>query len=194
MEGKQILSLAALVLFFSSSLFSQSLAEIARKERERRASLKGKKGIVVTNAELAKLKKKAALSIKEPAYEEKKEELEAQEAVPLAENALPEDHAQPVQPTPGQTSGNPPSGLEELQEKYNKAKEYVELLTLKMGALWQQYYGLENTTSREAIQLAISETFLKLEKAQEEETSAQQELENYLRQAKKEASSPIWIK
>ena len=44
------------LLLLNSMLQSQSLAEIASKERERRAALKGKPAVVVTNAELGMVK------------------------------------------------------------------------------------------------------------------------------------------
>jgi hypothetical protein len=78
--------------------------------------------------------------------------------------------------------------------KGKKAKEYVELLTLKMGALWQEYYGLDATASKEPVQQAISETFIKLEQTQEEEGRAWLELERLLGQAKKDSVPSIWIR
>jgi hypothetical protein len=35
-----------------------------------------------------------------------------------------------------------------LEEAWKKAKEYVELLTLKMNALWQQFYGLSDVQNK----------------------------------------------
>jgi hypothetical protein len=70
----------------------------------------------------------------------------------------------------------------------------VELLTLKMSSLWQEYYALDNMTTRDSIQQSISETFIKLEKAQEEEVKARQELEKFLGRQKQESTSPIWIR
>jgi hypothetical protein len=161
-------------LLLSSFLLSQSLTEIAKKERERRASLKGKKVTVVTNADLAKLKKKPALEI------------------PPA----------PAEPTPQATAPStpPPAGdrnptmLQEHQQRWDKAKEYVELLTLKMGALWQEFNGLRDAKSKEAVQQAIGETFAKLQTAQEEEARARQEFEKFLGETKKESATTIWFK
>ena len=63
MRFKKI-SVLFLALFFSASfLSSQSLVEIAKKEKERRESLKEKKVMVVTNQDLRKVKKKTALSV-----------------------------------------------------------------------------------------------------------------------------------
>jgi hypothetical protein len=190
MSAKRAISLLCLPVLLSSFLFSQSLAEIAKKERERRASLKGKKAVVVTNADLAKLKKKPALEVPAaPMATESEETKPAEPAAPAAAESpnLPLPGGQPVQ-SAAQAS------LADLQARWEKAREYVELLTLKMGALWQEFYSLDGMTSREAIQLAISETFIKLEKAQEDEAKARGELEAFINQQKKESTPSIWIR
>jgi hypothetical protein len=190
MWAKRLIGLALLAAALSSLLFPQSLAEIAQKERERRAALKDKKATVVTNASLAKLKKKPALETPpappSPVVEE-----------PASPEAKPEAADEPQEPAEGALSApekQGPPDLKALQERFDKAKEYVELLTLKMGALWQQFYGLEDMTTKDAIQQSIAETFLKLQNAQEEETRARQALEKFLGQQKKEPVSSIWIR
>ncbi len=191
MRPKKIIVVLFLPLFLSSFLCSQTLAEIAAKERERRASLKDKKARVVTNADLVKLKKKPALEV--PATEEPP--VKEEQAVPPPAPPAPAQESQP-EPSLGKPAPEEKSRgtLQELQQNWEKAKEYVELLTLKMGALWQQYNSLDAPSSKEAVQLAISETFIKLENAQEEEAKARQALEKFLGQAKKETLPQIWIK
>lgn len=49
-----------------SFLQSQSLVDIAKKEKERRESLKGRKAIVVTNEDIANIKKTPAIQLREP--------------------------------------------------------------------------------------------------------------------------------
>jgi hypothetical protein len=190
MSARRLIALAFLAALLSSLLFPQSLAEIAQKERERRAALKGKKGAVVTNATLAKLKKKPALETPAAPPAPAVEESASSEPVP-APAAGPQGPA--AEPLPAVENPAPPN-LKALQEKWEKAKEYVELLTLKMGSLWQQFYNLQDMTTKDAVQQSIAETFIKLQKAQEEETLARQELEKFLGRQKKEAISPIWIR
>jgi len=172
---------------------SQTLAEIAKKERERRESLKGKKGIVVTNADLAKLKKKPALEIPPAEPEQGTEGQSSEETAPGSPPQAPEPVVPPALAGAPSGSQNEVS-LKALQERWEKAKEYVELLTLKMGALWQEFSSLDNPSAREAIRLAIAETFLKLQNAQEEEAKARQELEKLLGQIKKDSVPSLWIR
>ncbi len=195
MRAKRIAAVFLLSFFIASPGFSQSLAEIAKQERERREALKGKRAVVVTNADLARMKKKPALEV--PAAEERPAEAGGAETPGPAPAAQPA--AETAEPGQGLAAEEPESAssqemLRELQSRWEKAKEYVELLTLKMGALWQEYYGLENSTAKEAIQQSISETFLKLEKAQEDEILARRELERFLGRQKKETTPPLWIR
>jgi hypothetical protein len=190
MRAARAFAFFLLPIFLGSLVFSQTLAEIAQKERERRAGLKGKKAVVVTNADLAKMKKKPALEI--PPLEAPQETAGpgAQEAtVPSTPQAeTPPPAAGPLPESAAQAT------LKDLKARWEKAGEYVELLTLKMSALWQQYYALDNMTTRDALQQSISETFIKLEKAQEEEAKTRQELEKFLGRQKRESSHSIWIR
>jgi len=189
MSAKRIFVIAFLVSTMSSLVFPQTLAEIAQKERARRAALKGKKAAVITNADLARLKKKPALEVPLPPPAPVEEEVVAPEAAPPAA-AEPQE-----QPAAAPRAGEipVPPDLKTRQERWDKAKEYVELLTLKMSALWQQLYSLEDMTAKDAVQQSIAETFIKLQKAQEEETQARQDLEKFLGQQKKDPAS-IWVR
>jgi hypothetical protein len=166
------------------------LAEIARKERERRAALKGKRVAVITNADLAKLKKKPALETPPAPAAPATEEVIPQEATPSVPAKPQEQPAPALYPAESQA----PPNLKALQEKWDKAKEYVELLTLKLGTLWQQFYGSQDPALKEALQLTIAETSIKLENAQQEETQAREVLEKFLGQQKKESVPSIWIR
>jgi len=61
MTLKRFLTPFLLVLLMTALLYPQSLVELAKKEKERRAKLKGKPSIVLTNADLKKIHKGAAL-------------------------------------------------------------------------------------------------------------------------------------
>ena len=71
------------------------------------------------------------------------------------------------------------------QDKWEKANELVGLLSLKMNALWQEFYSLDDMTDRSSIQRQISETYLRLQKAQQDAEKSKQELDNSRTQKKK---------
>jgi hypothetical protein len=192
---KKILTGFVLSLLAVTFLGAQSLAELSKKEKERRAALKGKQ-TVVTNKDLGKTKKKAAMtetaageSVLPPGAP-----TEVQPAVAGAVKPAPQaapGEAPPVDqapPEPAAEAGKETSANDQaldrqktaLQDKWNRAQELVDLLTMKMNALWQQLYSMDDMTEKESIQRQISDTYEKLLKAQEESTAAGDELTAFL--------------
>jgi hypothetical protein len=197
---KKIFVAFFLFLLGMSFLSAQSLAEASKKEKERRAALKGKQ-TVVTNADLGKTKKKAAMTESVP-------EMPADEAfVEGAEGAAPPGETPPAavetppEATPPAAEAAPPLSVEEfsqrkteLEDTWNKAQEMVELLTMKMNGLWQEFYSLDDMTARDKIQQQISETYEKLLKAQQDETKAREELDTFIARTPRENVPQIWIR
>jgi hypothetical protein len=193
---------------------------LAKKEKERRAALKGKGASVVTSADLAKVKKRPAVesTTQEQAAEAAVEGAEAgategaaaeglakeQAAAPpvtgeQAGEAAAAQAAKPAEETP--PGDKPALSAQEIQKKQNELAdlaqqkaEMVDLLTIKMNALYQEFYGLDNLKSREMIQIQISDTYDKLLKAETESAKAKKDLEDFLAQTKKASTPSIWIR
>lgn len=155
MSIKKIIIVIFFPVLFASLLFSQSLVELAKKEKERRAKLKGKKAIVVTNADLKKLRRGPAVSIIESAYEERESLL-----YPI-EKIKEEDFEDQVR----------------LETEWKRASELVDLLTLRMNELQQTFFSFENLYDRAEMQREIAETYLKLQKARQDAEKAKKELD-----------------
>ena len=203
MRVKIILWAGFLPCILTSFLLSQTVTDLAKKEKERRESLKEKKAVVVTNADLAKVKKKAA-------YVAAGTEGQTQgQAAGSASSTASMSNVSQAAPSPSlpvgvsdrQTRSSQAASQimnqqvkTQLEEKYNKAKEFRELLELKMNALQQQFFSLSDTKSKDLVQKDISETYAKLLEAQEVENKAREELEKFLGQSLKDKLSPIWIK
>lgn len=213
---KRMLSIAFLPLLLVSLLYSQSLTELSKKEKERRDSLKGKRIAVATNADLVKVKKKPALVVVEsPSVLDETIEGEETETAGTAETTeetgelteTPEETAAAAtqeQPQAAATPQETPTAImserefkgtrTDLESKWKAAQEQVELYTLKMNGLWQEFYALDDMKSRELIQLQISETYDKLTRAQVEETRAKQELDDFIANSRREGVPSIWIR
>jgi len=182
MSLKKIIVAISLPLFLTSLLSSQSLVDLAKKEKERRERLKGKKKIVITNADLKSLGKRPAVTTSRPMLPAGgTERLASPSEKSLLDKAEPSkakgkvadkdkaeakdiDRSEPQEETP-----------QELEAKWKKAREYVGLLTTKMNGLWQEFYSMDDMTSREKIQREISETSLRLQKAKEDEARAREQ-------------------
>ncbi len=207
MSMKKVLAALILPLFLASFLQSQSLAELAKKEKERRAAVKGK-ATVITAADIANVKKRPAVeSVAETAAAGEETLAGETAAEAQQEGAPPEAGAQAAEAataaeTPpddqaaqaAQAAKDDQKKLTELADLAKEKSELVELLNLKMNALYQEFYGLENLKSRELLQIQISDTYDKLLKAETESAKAQKDLEDFMAQAKKESLPAIWIK
>jgi hypothetical protein len=195
-----------LPLVLASFLQSQSLADLAKKEKVRRATLKGKHATVITTADLAKVTLRPAVEStgQEQAAEEGTEGVEGQATEGVTPPATGEQAAataveEPAEAAPpadaaAQSAQDSQKKQNELAEIAQQKADMVDLLTIKMNALYQEFYGLDNLKSREMVQLQISDTYDKLLKAETESAKAKKDLEDFLAQAKKDQSPAIWIK
>lgn len=171
MSIKRIIVTTFLPLICVSLLSSQSLVELAKKEKERREKLKGKTAVVITNAHLKRLKKEPAISVTRSSY---------------ATQVSTKEKKISVRPLPYKAQSSVAKNVDRedsrsskmRQDKWEKANELVGLLSLKMNALWQEFYSLDDMTDRSSIQRQISETYLRLQKAQQDAEKSKQELDN----------------
>ncbi len=218
----KILAGLALPLLLVSMLWSQDLSEAAKKEKERREAIKGKKGVVVTNTDLGAVKKKPNVADEgtEAAVEPEgapAEGTQPAEASQPAEGATPDEASNPAdqvaegadQLEPEATAGEPPKIVPEvntepqatatpiqkpsrdmeksnLESQWLKAKEYADLLELKINGLWQDFYNMDDMSPKDQIQQTIADTFEKYQKAREAEAKAKEALDKFLGGAKKD--------
>jgi hypothetical protein len=208
MGTKKLLAALFLPLLLVSFLQSQSLVELAKKEKERRAALKGKHATVVTTKDLAKSTRRPAV---ESAEQEKTAEEAAVEAGEAGAQAQQEGAIPPAAQQAGEAVAEPdktaaegekpaptPQEIQkkqaELAETAREKAEMVDLLTLKMNTLYQEFYSLDSVKSREMIQVQISDTYDKLLKAETESAKADKDLEDFMAQTNKAQAPAIWIK
>lgn len=208
---KKILACLFLPLLLASFLQSQSLAELAKKEKERRAALKGKGAPVVTTADLAKVKRQPSVvssgqeqAADETAAQDEKGGAKAQQegAPPAAgeqPGAAPAGAEKPAEETPpGETPAMSEKEFQakqaELADAVTQKQEMVDLLTLKMNSLYQEFYSLDNMKSREILQLQISNTYDKLLSAETDVKKAAKDLEDFAATTKRESVPEIWIR
>lgn len=182
---KRVLVIVA-VIGLAAALGAQNLAELAKREKARREALKGKAAAVVTNADLLRVKKTAAVEVvpDEPAG---REVLEGEDLSAAAETGAQD--AEPGLLPSG--SGAPPAGRRivprtapngplitgeagrdqaeaggTLEAQLKAAKDLVDLLTTKMNALRQQFESQDAMVPGYVIQQQLDETNQRLLKAQ----------------------------
>jgi len=205
MTVKKSLVFACLPLILASFLSAQSVTELAKKEKERRAAVKGKPGAVITNADLAKMKKKPAVEVAQTEKPAEEAQAGAEAGQPGAQPAAKPgtedktaDQKAPQQPAPADQSvmaeKDFKARMAELAQKAQDAQDMIDLLTLKMNALWQDFYNLSDVKARDYTQFQISETYDKLTKAEADAAKAKKDLDDFLATARREGVPELWIK
>jgi hypothetical protein len=188
---------AATILILMGSLYGQSVVELSRKEKERREALRSHRAKVVTNADLAAVRKTEAVIVSNPdsAADTGEAAAEGPQIIPSVAPPAGED-SQPVVMVPtvarngpalftNDTAGDALASGKSLEDRLKAATELVDLLTTKMNALWQEFYNLNTMTTQDRIQQQIDETYQKLLKAQADEAKLKSQLEA------SQAASPV---
>ena len=196
---KKISIVVLSILFITSLLLSQSLVEAAKKEKERRASLKGKKRIIATNAEITRSTKRTATSVSGTVSQASTPSPRTDVARANVDKADADRISSPTGDQAESAALNDEKAFRQrraaLEEKWNKAREYSDLLATKMNGLWQEFYNLGNDmTYRGKIQADISETYLKLQRSREEEAKAKQDVDTFLEEARRQGIPPGWLR
>jgi hypothetical protein len=176
-----------MVLGLSVFVAAQSLAESAQKEKERREALRKSGAVVVTNADLSRVKKKPAVT--------------PQSGAAPSENPAPAGAAlgpgnDPAistgQGAPARTAEIPASALEgnpkdvfdrkkaDLEGKWNTARERLGLLEVKLLSLRQQFGNPVNAAARDKVGKDIDALAPILAAAQLEEKKAKEDLDKFL--------------
>ena len=180
-----------ILLFFTvfslaMSLGAQSLAELAKREKARRESLKGQHAVVVRNADLLKVQKAPAVQIAtyEPGTTDETEATEDLDFEPatvsgeIGPGTSPSGSGAPSSRriVPTVVPSGPPimdeadSGREggngTLDAQLKSSKDLVDLLTTKMNALRQQFEAQDSMVPGYVIQQQLDETSQRLLKAQ----------------------------
>lgn len=199
MPFKKITIVVLSILFITSLLLSQSLVEAAKKEKERRASLKGKKRIVATNAEITRSTKRTATSVSGTVSQGSTPSPRTDVARANVDKADTDRRSSPTGDQAESAALNDEKAFRQrraaLEEKWNKAREYSDLLATKMNGLWQEFYNLGNDmTYRGKIQADINETYLKLQRSREEEAKAKQDVDTFLEEANRQGIPPGWLR
>jgi hypothetical protein len=185
------------VIGLAASLGAQSVVDLAKREKERRESLKGRHAVVVKNHDLLQVKKLPAVEVSDAGAAVGKAGLGEAQAVEPA--TISSDAAQAVSPsdsgapqarrivprvsTDGPTIMDSGASIDQatsaqtLEAQLKSATELVDLLTTKMNALRQQYEFQDAMVPGYVIQQQIDETNQRLVKAQAQQARIQSEMD-----------------
>ena len=176
MKISKLLVSTVLPLVCTAILHSQSLTELAKKEKERRAKLKGKKSIVITNEDLRKMDIKPGLTSRRPVENQNTDTIRGDQAKPSPRKAKAAPSPEAKADDPNQDEAEPAAAVIELEEEWQQAHDTVGFLSLKLNGLWQRYYS-GTAASVEQLQAQIGLTYLELQEAQKKAENLRLELE-----------------
>jgi hypothetical protein len=186
---KRTICALLLPLFLASAATAQTLAEAAQKEKERREAMKSKPGVVVTNADLAKTRKKPAAAFPAGgAGTEAPPGTQAEDAGVAAEaNRIEADRQAEIRKRFDEKKAA-------LEARATQAKERAELLDLKLKSLQQQFHTYANMQTKDRVQQQIVETYQVLQAAAAEQVRAKAELDQFLETGAKDKAAAAGIK
>jgi len=184
---------AAFFMATVSAAYSQSLADLAEKERIRREAIKNKSK-VITNEQTTKYSSGTvttgdSTSLSTSKSDSEKKEGETAAAQPQASN--------PESDEPVDFEGRPESfwrkTMAEARQKVKDLENEANVLTLKLNDLQMQFYREDNGFKREGIQREIQKTFYEQDLNKENLAKAKSTLQDLENEARKSGALPGWL-
>ncbi len=177
----------SMVLGLSVLASAQSLAESAKKEKERREALKKSGAVIVTNADLLNVKKRpsvtnpgtAAIATGDPAQGG----VAGQDASPAVSTGQGAP-ARTAEIAASELEGNPKDVFDrkkaDLESRWNTARERQGLLEIKLLSLRQEFGNPINAGEKEKVGRDIDALAPIVAAAQLDEKKAKEELDKFL--------------
>ncbi len=179
------------VMGLTASLGAQSLADLAKREKARRASLP-RHAVVIKNQDLLLVKKVPAVEVTRPEGWAS-EETQAAAENPYEAGVTPPGAESESGVEPG-SAQNPPVSLAEgggtLEEQLKVLDARVEELTTEMNSLKQQYEAQNAMVPGSVIQQRMDETNQRLSQALARQAEVRAKLGNRAPAPKKEPGGP----
>jgi hypothetical protein len=189
---KRLAMLLPMALFIAcvSVVYSQSLADLANKEKERRAEIKDNK--VITNEEVAKFKSESpARSLPDqPTGAASSPKTEGE-----ATSASKADKPNADEPTDFQ--GRPESfwrkTMADARQKVKDLTNEANVIVLNIADLQNKFYSMDDGFKRETLQRDLQKTYYQQDLNKENLEKAKAALQDLENEARKSGALPGWI-
>jgi hypothetical protein len=191
---KKLAALLQTVLFLTiaSLAYSQSLSDIANKEKERRQEIKNDK--VITNEQAARFRSEP-VNANRPDQSAAKADSEKKDTTET-QAAADREKKQPEEPTDFQ--GRPESywrqTMTEARQKVKDLETEANVIVLKINDLQNKFYSQDDGFKREEIQREVQKSFYEQDRNKEELAKAKDMLQDLEKEARKSGALPGWIK
>jgi hypothetical protein len=191
---KRSAAVLQMALFFSisSAAYSQSLADIAKKEKERRQEIKDSRVITEKEAEKYRSQPSAAAIQEQPSA---KEDAVADKKAAEGSGVKKSEEAEPDEPVDFQ--GRPESywrkTMAEAREKVANLENEANAIVARISTLQTQFYNEDDGFKREGIGRDLNKSFYEQDKNKEELAKAKEILLDLEKEARKSGALPGWI-
>ncbi len=191
---------ALLVATLASYGYSQSLAEIAKKEKERREAIKGETK-VITPQQVAKYQSSPVTTTAPPpvaAAEKPATEKPAEAAEKPATEKPAEAAEKPASDEPLDFQGRPESfwkqTFADARQKVKDLENESNVLVLRLNDLQNRFYREDNGYKQQEIQREIQKTIYEQDQNKKNLGLARDALVDLEKEARKSGALPGWIK
>jgi hypothetical protein len=185
-----LLPIAFLIAFVSAS-YAQSLADLAKQEKERRQEVKNNR--VITDEEVAKYKRESPASVapaeqpSAPAHPEKQEGVAANKS--KTEN--------PEADEPTDFEGRPESfwrkSMAEARQRVKDLTNEANVIVLKIADLQNKFYSMDDGFKREDVQRDIQKSYYEQDLNKQNLEKANEALRDLENEARKSGALPGWL-
>jgi hypothetical protein len=189
---KKFARLLSMILFvmFVSTAYSQSLTDLANKEKERREEIKSAK--VITENDVAKYKSESDTDVDAADQASGKEGTEQKEKAGMRSRSEKSDSDEPVD-----FEGRPESfwrkTMADARQRVKDLENESNVIILKLNDLQMQFYREDDGFKREGIQREIQKTFYEQDLNKENLAKTKDALQDLEKEARKSGALPGWI-
>ncbi len=183
-----IFSIFITVIFIVDTIYAQSLAEIAKKEKERREKIKTP-GKVITNETIQDhLQGKGNVP---GTLEQGSEEATSEESGEKTESK--ETGAGEITDLEGNTESYWRNRIRSAQQRITDLEKQVDNIQSKLNALQMSFYTIDDPNQRQLLNTEIDKAFEELAQAKADLENAKQELEDTREEGRRKGALPGWI-
>ncbi|NWG11911.1 MAG: hypothetical protein HXY20_00060 [Acidobacteria bacterium] len=195
MKHKWCAMAGALVLVFAAAAAAQSLAELARKEKERREQVKSS-APVITNSDTAKYAGGAVTTQSLPS-DSGKPAPGKETGAETPEAGVKPKADKPADDEPTDLFGRPESfwrqTLGDARKKVKDLEDESRILQLRIADLQNRFYREDNGFAQQELQREINKTFYEQDLNKQNLAKAKAELQQLEVEARKSGALPGWI-